>query len=159
MWAILTWSGEYSRWRHQMETFSSLLALCAGNSKVTGEFPSQRPVTRSFDALFDLRLNKRLSTHYDVIVMSYQDLYCGGQCRYSAVSFLPNPHNRHTMATYGVSFVNTNFDVCSASVTEVLYAISCCIGPPYNGTQLYLVFGWTVSLQPECLMWNTRIDY
>ena len=26
-----------------------------------GEFPSQRPVTRSFDVFFDLRLNKRLS--------------------------------------------------------------------------------------------------
>ena len=48
-------------WRHQMETFSASLALCAGNSPVTGEFPSQRPVTRSFDAFFDLRLNKRLS--------------------------------------------------------------------------------------------------
>ena len=52
-----------SWWRHQMETFSALLALCAGNSPVTGEFPSQRPVTRSFDVFFDLRLNKRLSTH------------------------------------------------------------------------------------------------
>ena len=48
-------------WRHQMETFSVLLALCAGNSPVTGEFPTQRPVTRSFDVFFDLRLNKRLS--------------------------------------------------------------------------------------------------
>ena len=48
-------------WRHQMETFSALLALCAGNSPVPGEFPSQRPVTRSFDVFFDLRLNKRLS--------------------------------------------------------------------------------------------------
>ena len=48
-------------WRHQMETFSALLALCAGNSSVAGEFPSQRPVTRSFDVLFDLRLNERLS--------------------------------------------------------------------------------------------------
>ena len=48
-------------WRHQMETFSALLTLCAGNSPVTGEFPSQRPVTRWFDVLFDLRMNKRLS--------------------------------------------------------------------------------------------------
>ena len=31
-----------------------------GNS-VTGEFPAQRPVTRSFDVLFDLLLNTRLS--------------------------------------------------------------------------------------------------
>ena len=48
-------------WRHQMETFSALLAICAGNSPVAGEFPTQRPVTRSFDIFFDLRLNKRLS--------------------------------------------------------------------------------------------------
>ena len=48
-------------WRHQMETFSALLAICAGNSPVTGEFPTQRPVTRSFDVYFDLRPNERLS--------------------------------------------------------------------------------------------------
>ena len=48
-------------WRHQMETFSALLAICAGNSPVPGEFPAQRPVTRSFDVFFDLRMNKRLS--------------------------------------------------------------------------------------------------
>ena len=52
----------YYLWRrHRMETFSALLALGAGNSSVTGEFPSQRPVTRSFDLFFDLHLNKRLS--------------------------------------------------------------------------------------------------
>ena len=44
-----------------METFSVLLAICAGNSPAPGEFPAQRPVTRSFDVYFDLRLNKRLS--------------------------------------------------------------------------------------------------
>ena len=47
-------------WRHQMETFSALLAYCAGNSPVTGEFPSQRPKTPSFDVLFDLHLNQQL---------------------------------------------------------------------------------------------------
>ena len=48
-------------WRHQMKTFSALLAICAGNSTVTGEFPAQRPVTRNFDVFFDMRLNTRLS--------------------------------------------------------------------------------------------------
>ena len=42
-------------------TFTPLLALCEWNSLVTGEFPSQSPVTQSFDALFHLRLNKQLS--------------------------------------------------------------------------------------------------
>ena len=47
---ILTW------WRHQMETFSVLLVLCAGISLVTiTKLPSQRPVTWSFDVFFDLR--------------------------------------------------------------------------------------------------------
>ena len=44
-----------------MEAFSALLAICAGNSPVSGEFPAQRPVTRSFDVFFELRLNKQLS--------------------------------------------------------------------------------------------------
>ena len=39
----------------KMETCSALLAICAGNSPVTGEFPTQRPVTRSFD-VFDVFL-------------------------------------------------------------------------------------------------------
>ena len=50
-----------SWWRHQMETFSALLAICGGNSPIPGELPAQRPVTWSFDVFFDLRLNKRLS--------------------------------------------------------------------------------------------------
>ena len=52
-----------SSWGYQMETFSALLTLCAGNSPVSSEFPSQRPVTRSFDIFFDPRLNKRVSKH------------------------------------------------------------------------------------------------
>ena len=72
-------------WRHQMETFSALLAICAGNSLVSGEFPAQRPVTRSFDVFFDSRLNKQLSkqswagdliryrAHYDDTVMQWCD--------------------------------------------------------------------------------------
>ena len=59
--------GNYFRnswWRHQMETFFALLVICAGNSPVTGEFPVQRPVTRSFDVFFYLLLNKRLSKQW-----------------------------------------------------------------------------------------------
>ena len=48
-------------WRHEKETFSALLAICAGNSPVTTEFPTQRPVTRSFGVFFYLHLNKQLS--------------------------------------------------------------------------------------------------
>ena len=47
-----------------METFSALLAIFVGNSPGTGEFPTQKPVTRSFDVFFDLRLNKRLNKQW-----------------------------------------------------------------------------------------------
>ena len=64
-----------------METFSALLAVCVGNSPVTGEFPAQRPVTRGLNAFFYLRLNKREAgdlrrhcDHYDVTVMQLSDL-------------------------------------------------------------------------------------
>ena len=71
----------YTWWRHQMETISALLALCARNSPVTGEFPSQRPgrgalmfslicawinVWINNREAGDLRRNR---AHYDVIVM------------------------------------------------------------------------------------------
>ena len=56
-----------------METFSALLAICAGNSPITGEFPAQRPVVcicingwENNREAGDLR---RYRTHYDVIVM------------------------------------------------------------------------------------------
>ena len=68
-----------------METFSALLAICAGNSPVLGESPAQRPVTWSFDVFFfiwvwingwvnnleagDLR---RYRAHYNVTVMVYE---------------------------------------------------------------------------------------
>ena len=48
-------------WRHPMEAFFALLAFCAGISPVTGEFPTQWPVPRSFDIFLALRLSKRLN--------------------------------------------------------------------------------------------------
>ena len=64
IWSSGSWFNKNmpsSWWCHQMEKFSVLLVLCAGNSPVTGEFPAQRPGTRSFDVFFDLRPNERLS--------------------------------------------------------------------------------------------------
>ena len=55
-----------------MSWISTLLALCEGKPPVTIGFPSQRPVTQSFDDFFYLHLNKwyagdlrRHDTHYD----------------------------------------------------------------------------------------------
>ena len=68
-------------WRHQIETFSALLAVCAGNSPVTGEFPHKGHWRGALMfSLICARINgwvnnrgagdlRRHGTHYDVIVM------------------------------------------------------------------------------------------
>ena len=60
--AIIIVKGEISSLLAYMMTsskgnISALLAICAGNSPVTVEFPAKRPVTRSIDVFFDLCLN------------------------------------------------------------------------------------------------------
>ena len=91
----------YPWWRHQMETFSALLAICAGNSPV--------PQTKATDAELwffficvwingwvnnreagDLR---RYRAHYDVIVKSriicrtFNFMSCTRQCFVNAYSY------------------------------------------------------------------------
>ena len=70
-----------SWWRHQMETFSALLAICAGNSPVSGEFPAKGQWRGALMfTLICARMNvwvnthdagdyRRHHAHYDVIVM------------------------------------------------------------------------------------------
>ena len=94
---VLMWFGigqlnsNLSWWRHQMETFSALLAICAGKSPVPGESPAQRPVTQRFHvSLICAWINRwvnnreagdlrRYRAHYDVIVMS---IYIYSSCYY-----------------------------------------------------------------------------
>ena len=54
---VYTWTG---RW-----PYSFMMTSSNGNIfRVTGEFPTQRPMARSFGVFFDLRLNKRLSKQW-----------------------------------------------------------------------------------------------
>ena len=73
-WRNVPWMNEMDKilaWRrNQMEAFSVLLALCERNPTVTGGFPSQKPVTPSFDIFFDLRLNKRWNKTMEVPAIS-----------------------------------------------------------------------------------------
>ena len=74
-------------WRHQMETFSALLVICAGNSPVPGEFPAQRPVMELWCfSLISVWINgwvnsggagdlRRYCAHYDVTVMTIDTVW------------------------------------------------------------------------------------
>ena len=58
-----------------MEIFPALLAICEGNSPVIGVFPSQMPVTRSFDVFFDMLLKKGWANHLDAGDLSHRAHY------------------------------------------------------------------------------------
>ena len=88
-----------SWWRHQMETFSALMALCAGNSSVTSEFPPQRPVMRVMFSLIFAWINVwvnnreagdlgRHCAHYDVIVMITRLFWPGGLIKHSCTPLI-----------------------------------------------------------------------
>ena len=59
--AGLGWLTLIPWWRHQWKHLPRYRPFLKGESSVTGQFPSQRPLTRSFDPFFDLRLTKGLS--------------------------------------------------------------------------------------------------
>ena len=128
-----------------METFSVLLAICAENTSITGEFLSQRPVTQSFDVFFHLCLNKWLSKQswgwwfetpsrslwrhcndYFLFLIVFDRLTCiytyGEQSCYRAVtdrmmvaSFMQYPHQMHK--NYDLKYYNAS---CSSNADKYL---------------------------------------
>ena len=108
-----------------MENFSALLALCEGNPPVTGGFPSQRPVTRRFDAFFDLHLNKRLKRRRRWFVTQSCSLWrhCNG-----LVSWLSwhntwpstRKHHRYLRRLVSARFINSGDTTALRSATRTL---------------------------------------
>ena len=107
----MSWRSQW--WRHQIETSSALLALCAGNSLVTSESPAQRLVTRSFDVFLDLRLNKWWSKQS--WGWWFETPSCSLLRRCNALT-TGNPTGCRTS-----DFPRTLFDICNV----ILYAAVC----------------------------------
>ena len=108
--------------------------LC-GEFTGPGEFPTQRPVARSFGVFFDLRLNKRLRKQpwgWRFETPSWS-LWC--QCNDSYL--------------------------CPVSVSVVMRAITCQIGFRYNGTEMYdimqLLYFW--PFDPYYWRWQIKRNY
>ena len=82
------WHDDVIIWKH----FYALLALCEGNPPVTGGFPSQRPVTQSYDVFLDLRLNKRLSkqSRWRWFETSLRSLWC--HCNGKSTGLVSSSH-------------------------------------------------------------------
>ena len=134
-------------WRHQMETFSALLAICAGNSPVTGEFPAQRPVTRSFDVFFDLRLNKRLRKQS--WGWCFETLSRPLWCHYNEIKPILNRNkpwqSLNSVDILGVYYVNISAYSCSVTV---------------GGACLHIVSGVHYhrgTFVCKCVVWNEEL--
>ena len=139
-----------------METFSALLAICAGNSPVTGEFPAQRPVTRSFDVFFDLRLItgwvnnieagdlRCHRAHYDVIVM-WVTLDCPRACEINMkeIGYYQNTTKRYLCSRFlGCTYKGMMF-IC---VVVEFMAKRCCYDANIDYTRkLYLLLWFMYS--------------
>ena len=118
-------------WRHQMETFSALLAICAGNSPVPSEFPTQRPVTRSFDVFFDLHTNKRLSKQwwgwwFETLsrpLWRNRNAVPFTQSNFTRGDHELNPWSEFENYTFEImNWITTNHNACNSSTTVVLRA-------------------------------------
>ena len=105
----------WSWWCRQMETFSALLAICAGNSSVTGEFLTLSPVRRGalmFSLIYasingwvnnreagDLR---RYCAHHDVTVVITK--WHGNAFRINAFLREATPHKGPVTRSFNVFF-------------------------------------------------------
>ena len=118
-----------------METFSALLAICVGNSPVLGEFLAQRPVTRSFDVFFDLRLNKWLSKH------SWGWWF----------ETLSHPLWRHRNGLKSSRIKNGNFLLLCQAPNR--YLNKCCCLPPYSAKCLYSMSPFYEHGFTEIMVW------
>ena len=121
----LPWYFLATWWRHHMETFSALQAICAGNSPVAGEFPTQRPVTQRFGVFFDLRVNKRriYSKPLSTSVMNHHYSWW-----------------RHQMETF-----STLLALCAGNSPAILTSMLC-TWTILNGKQLHVYILWIIIL-------------
>ena len=94
-----------TRWRHQMETFSTLLAICAGNSPVNSPHKAQWRGALMFSLICvwingwanirevgDLR---RYRAQYDVIVVNEMGFFCQNTHN---IQFISRPWCNHSTA-------------------------------------------------------------
>ena len=111
-------------WLHEMETFSALLALCEGNSPVTGEIPWRRPVTQSFDVFFVLRLNKRLRKQSRRRGFETQSRPLWRHCNVIEKSSDPGPGATHWGLVKCASCSNKTYVLCLIYPVDVNYYFS-----------------------------------
>ena len=107
---------------HHMDTFSALLAFCAGNSPVTSEFPAQRPVTQSFDVSFDQRLNnwlcKQLTRRWFQTTSRPSWRHCNGYTRF--VHAMTQRHMIGTVWSMNMSEIIDQYKVSQISTNDFI---------------------------------------
>ena len=134
-----------------METFSALLAICAGNSPVPGEFHAQRPVTQSFDVFFDLCPNKRLSKQWwgwwFETVSSPLWRHCNAH-----PSLSPTFHFRHILTHFILSIPPFITSTLPIPFTPTIISVT-----PFLNYR-WLIIKWTFRNKRHCIL-NQNTDF
>ena len=126
-WALKPW------WRHQMETFSALLALCAGNSPVNSPHKGQWRGALRFSficASINGRVNnhgagdlRRHRAHYDGIVMRKFDSLNSPWCRiYASVNWVSTVSDNGLAPVRRQAITWTNTDLLSIGPLETNFS-------------------------------------
>ena len=130
-----------SCWRNQMETFSALLTLSVGKSPVSGEFPSQRPVTRSFDVSFYLCLCKQSWSWWFETPSRSLWRHCNiSNCLYSAPQ---------CSADFTIHPFNEIWNIKISWSTMALVITYCLAAPSYYLNQCWLLISKDMWHWPE----------
>ena len=109
-----------SWWRHKMETLSAVLALCEGDPLATDGFPSQRPLTQSFDVFFDMHLNKRLSKQSICGDLRRHDVHCNVTVMFNenTKTFIVNISMDYTIEPYCFLFTPSQLGYFTSCVRQ-----------------------------------------
>ena len=121
---VWLWHGLVTWWRHQIETFSALLAICAGNSLVTGESPHKGqwrgaliyPLIYAWmnDWVNDREAGdlRRHRAHYDVTVMSNCRFLTSMEIQYA------HDHTHHCILMLRISWHDSFCIIISACIKQ-----------------------------------------
>ena len=145
-----------------------------GNSPVTGEFPSQRPVTRSFDVFFDLHLNKQLSKqswgwwfempshplccHCNDILLSVMTLVLTYLQNRERVPFTHLKLENKIFNTCQWHSISKGDAILNIPVLSLIITLKNCIPDVYI-LQIYIAYPhwiWINSLGPSDAIWHRR---
>ena len=131
----LVWYTAPGIWVSSLDMYISL--LCIYYASIVNKHLCAMPYPVCVEQVYGMHWHHYIDHYWHkcLVIHTAETCKCSVLIKYT--QFPPNfsqwtPHSSPSRASYGVSFVSSNSDLCSASITAVLHVISCYIIPLYN---------------------------